>query len=141
MNAEKWRERIKNWSNHQCKVGNTTYNVFVGPIAERYEYDFKLCQESDGWKQYDTDQDASYFGIWVHLEGRLVITFAEGDLSVVCCEDDAHLKAQLDSMAEFYGEPPPAFRVIDADGQQTHYFDERPTVGDGNAEDEKGTDT
>ena len=28
-------------------------------------------------------------------------------------------------MAEFYGDPPPAFKAIDKDGTITHHFDER----------------
>lgn len=129
MKADKWLERINDWDKHQCKVRNMTYSMFFGPNADRYEFDFNLCSHKDGWQQYDTDQDASYFGVWVHMEGRLVVTFAEGDLTAVVCEDNAHLKAQLDSMAEFYGDPPPAFRVIDVEkGTMTHYFDIRPTV-------------
>lgn len=99
-----------------------------GDHGDRYHYDFKACRHTDGWRQYDTDQDAWYFGVWVHLERRIVITYAEGDEITVRCPDEAHLKAELDSMAAFYGEPPPAFCVIHEDGSLTKHYDERPAL-------------
>ena len=48
---------------------------------------------------------------------------------VVDCPTDESFKAELDHMAEFYGPPPPAFKVIDTEtGSVTHFFDERPEV-------------
>ncbi len=38
------------------------------------------------------------------------------------------LRAELAHMAEFYGEPPPAFRCMDAAGNWTHIYDERPAL-------------
>jgi hypothetical protein len=96
--------------------------------ADRYQFDFTHCTPAKGWKQYNTSQDASYFGVWVNLELRETVTYCEGDLSVVRCEDDAHLKAELDSMAEFYGDPPPMAVAYDADGTETEYYDPRPEV-------------
>ncbi len=107
--------------------GNTVVSQFVGPYRERYAYDLKLCPASDGWKQYDTEQDAPYFGVWVHEQRREIVTFAEGDESRVTCPTAASFRAQLASMAEFYGPPPPAFIVIDGDGNRTDVYDTRPT--------------
>ncbi len=92
----------------------------------RYRFDTGLCR---GWKQYDTDQDAWYFGVWVHLGKRETLTYAEGDVILVVCPDDTHLAAELAHMGEFYGAPPPAFRCIDVEtGAVTHIYDERPVV-------------
>ena len=105
------------------------YHSFIGPNADRYMFDFERCNSKDGWKQYDTDQDASYFGVWVHLKRHLVVTFAEGDLTLVVCYDDEAMKTELKSMGEFYGDPPPAFKVIDVEANTiTHINDERPEV-------------
>ena len=113
------------WEN---KLGNKVTDLGLFLHIDRYIFDFDYCASKKGWKQYDTDQDASYFGIWVHLEDRLILTYCEGDLTLVDCPDNEHLKSELDSMAETYGDPPPAFKVIDGDGTLTHYFDERPAV-------------
>ena len=93
---------------------------------DRYHYDFKACLPRDGWQQYDTKQDAPYFGIWVNAERRQVLTFAEGDETLEEFADDISFNRALKSMAEFYGPPPAAFTVVDEDGKATRYCDERP---------------
>ena len=102
----------------------------AGPFcnAERYQFDFDLCESGNGWKQYDTENDASYFGVWVHLERRLVVTFCEGDVTILRAPDNDHLRAELAAMGEFYGEAPPAFVVFDQDGTRTNVYDPRPEV-------------
>lgn len=94
--------------------------------TDRYKFDFKLCTREKGWKQFDTTQDAWYFGVWVHPEKKEIITYAEGDITRVICPTEESYHAELKSMAEFYGEPPPAFRVIDSAGTLTYIYDKRP---------------
>lgn len=113
----------------------TVYCAFVAPEYEydgnRYKYDTHRCSSKDGWHQYDTEQDAWYFGVWYHRERRLVVTYAEGDETIVVCQTEESFRAELAEMAEFYGEPPPAFVGIDVDtGTVTEFYDEdaRPTV-------------
>lgn len=89
---------------------------------DRYYWD---CGPCSGWTQYDTDQDASYFGVWVDVEGRRILTYAEGDLSLVECPTEGKFGAELLSMAECYGPPSRAFRAIDKDGKVTDYYAER----------------
>ena len=107
--------------------GNTITDRFVGPFRERYAYDLKICPASDGWRQYDTEQDAPYFGVWVHEGRREIVTFAEGDESRVTCPNVESFRAELAAMADFYGPPPPAFIVIGEDGTRTDVYDPRPT--------------
>lgn len=100
-----------------------------GQGGERYYFDFMEGFLGGGWQQYDTDQDAWYFGVWVNIERREILTYAEGDITLRACASVESLKAQLESMAKFYGDPPPAFTSIDTNtGQVTHYIDERPGV-------------
>ncbi|KKN37278.1 hypothetical protein LCGC14_0765160 [marine sediment metagenome] len=107
------------------KRGNTVLRSFHS--TERYRFDFKLCTAEKGWRQYDTDQDAWYFGVWVHPEKRLIVTYAEGDVTVTKCPTEEGYHAELSYMAEFYGPPPPAFITIDyPNGGITKYFDKRP---------------
>ena len=106
--------------------GNIVKTYATPGIGDRYYFDFNLYAPGTGWQQYDTHQDAHYFGVWVNLEERKIATYAEGDFTLAIAPDDVHLKAELDSMADFYGPPPPAFRVIDRDGNRTDIYDKRP---------------
>ncbi len=59
-------------------------------LRDRYYYDERLSQ-ADGWFQYDTSQDASYFGIWVNAELRQVNFFSvERARSTVALESNFH---------------------------------------------------
>ena len=111
------------------KLGNTITDGqwLSGDGGERYYFDFEVCTPEKGWRQYDTSQDAHYFGVWVNMAERMTFTYAEGDLSLVECPTVESFKAELDNMAECYGDPPPAWVAIDTDtGQVTNYYDERP---------------
>ena len=108
--------------------GGKTTNYWFWASGDRYFWDFGPCSR-DGWAQYDTEQDAHYFGVWVNTGTRQVLTYAEGDISLVTCDSVDSLRAQLDRMAEFHGAPPPAFRVINQDGSRIDHFDDRPSVG------------
>lgn len=35
-------------------------------LLDRYYFDFERCTAEKGWVQFDTKQDFSHFGIWVH---------------------------------------------------------------------------
>ena len=105
--------------------GNFVFRTFCH--ADRYRWDFKVCTKAKGWRQYDTKQDAWYFGVWVHAEKRLILTYAEGDVTVVKCPTEESYHAELKHMAEFYGAPPPAFVTIDyPSGKRTEFYDTRP---------------
>lgn len=105
--------------------GNAVHNYWAD--CDRYIFDFKLCTTEEGWRQYDTSQDAHYFGVWVNPQERLILTYAEGGISLVNCGDAESFKAELAHMAEFYGDPPPAFIAIGSDGAVAEFYDERPT--------------
>jgi hypothetical protein len=105
--------------------GNKVHNGH-SPYTDRYRYDFEICP-SPSWRQYDTWQDASYLGIWVNIKTHVIVTYAEGDLSIVECATEESYHAELESMAEFYGpKQRPAFTVIDDQGNVTKIYDPRP---------------
>lgn len=110
--------------------GNTVKYYTTPGIGNRYHFDFNLYAPGTGWKQYDTDRDAWYFGIWVNLEERKIATYAEGDLSIVIAPDDRHLKAELDTMEAFYGPAPAAFKIIDKNNNLLRIYDKRPSPPD-----------
>lgn len=105
---------------------------------DRYKFDWEICTPELGWEQYDTSQDAWYFGVWVNIKERRTLTYAEGDVTIVECPDDAHLQAELDNMAKFYGPAPPAMIACDSiglrngklapEGNVVGYYTPRPEI-------------
>ncbi|MBK8654702.1 MAG: hypothetical protein IPN20_12525 [Haliscomenobacter sp.] len=93
------------------------YITFIG---SRHRFDFNYFAKNTGWKLFDTRQDASCFGVWVHEEDRRIVTYAEGDLTEVTCPDQDGFLAEIRSMEVFYGPAPPAFRVIDRESNVAH---------------------
>ena len=102
--------------------GNTVLRSFMS--TERYRFDFKLCTRGKGWEQYDTSQDAWYFGVWINKKLLQIQTYAEGDITMVTCPDAAHFNAEIKSMNEFYEEGFVA-KTIDMDAKMTVYRQDR----------------
>jgi hypothetical protein len=95
--------------------------------ADRYYYDARLTS-ADGWEQYDTDQDAWYFGVWVNTTKLETFTYAEGDTRHLIAPSVEAFRAELADLYEFYPQAP-AFRSIDTKtGQVTHYYEAKPQV-------------
>lgn len=105
--------------------GNEVKRSFV-LHESRYVYDFNICSTDKGWQQFDTNQDASYFGVWVNVEKLQVLTYAEGDEIIVKCATVDDLRRELVSMETFYGKAPASFVVFDHDGNRTDLVCERP---------------
>ena len=55
--------------------------------------------------QYDTHYDGWYFGVWVNPEERLIVTYVEGDVSLVECPTLLHFYDELQWAQKFYGPP------------------------------------
>jgi hypothetical protein len=92
--------------------------------SERYAVDFADDFTSEGWEQFDTDQDAHYFGVWVNKTKFLTLTYAEGDWTLVECPDAAHYNAEIEDAITFYGEGFIA-KAYDMDGTKTIFRQER----------------
>ncbi len=80
---------------------NTVSQVFRCNL-DRYHYDINRCPPNEGWEQYDTDQDAIYFGIWINRNRREIMTFAEGDESIVTCHTAESFEDEINAMDIFY---------------------------------------
>lgn len=120
-------DKVKETFEHRTTVtGADLYESHVG--GNRYQFDFNICPASDGWVQYDTDQDAWYFGVWIHPEHLLIVTFLEGDLQIVVCQDKHTYRREIERMNEFYGRAP-AFVVIGEDEITEIYQDREALLG------------
>ena len=112
--------------NDSDRVGYRGF-IFDG---SRYIFDNSLLDI--GFKQYDTDQDAWYFGTWVHLAEYITVSYAEGDICIIKYRNKDVFKKELQRMADFYGEAPPSFISFaeDKNGNivQTNHYTERPTI-------------
>lgn len=91
---------------------------------ERYVVDFAPDFTAEGWEQFDTDQDAHYFGVWINHRQRLTLTYAEGDWTLVECPAADTYRAELDDCCRFYGEGKIA-TTIDTDGTVTVFRQDR----------------
>ena len=95
--------------------------------SERYLVDFADNFTAEGWEQFDTDQDAHYFGQWVNPKTLTTLCYCEGDWSVVECADKKAYNAEIQSMIDFYGEGRIAL-VIDPEAKtSTEYKQDRHT--------------
>ncbi|MFM5322087.1 hypothetical protein ACET9O_21100 [Aeromonas caviae] len=94
--------------------------------ADRYYYDRTLLAQ--GWQQYDTDEDAWYFGTWIHTEKLETFTYAEGDTSHVIAPNVEAFSAEL-ARLYLYHPQAPAFISIDPQaGVVTRHFERKPEV-------------
>lgn len=111
------------YPNEQSTQEKVTVRWFSGEI-DRYYFDFNLNLKQ--WQQYDTEQDAHYFGVWVNMATKQILTYAEGDIILVTCLGRDTFKKELESMESFYGEAPPAATVIQGN-KIINVFDRRPS--------------
>ena len=118
--------KVIEWLRAQPDARESAHGVIRDAFrpSERYVIDFGGPLQA-GWEQWDTDQDAWYFGVWVCVSTREVLTYAEGDWSLMTCPTAEAFRAELARMAEFYGPTPAHIVVIDQDGNATGYVSER----------------
>ena len=103
------------------KGGNIIHEIHSS--TDRYIIDFADDFKSEGWMQFDTDQDAHYFGYWVNPSQRKTLCYAEGDWTFIWCADAAGYNREIVYSLEYYHEVP-AFITID-NGRQTNYYQDR----------------
>lgn len=120
------------WETDATKDGCAIYTRFFS--SERYGIDFADDFTSEGWLQFDTDQDAPYFGVWVNPRLFLTLTYAEGDWSLVECPDRERYNRVINTMIEFYGEGFVAIAIdIDAKTKTTYRQDRTEFYTEGSA--------
>jgi hypothetical protein len=73
--------------------------------SERYQFDFSH-EIKRGWKQYDTSQDAWYYGVWYNPESMQTLNYCEGDIYLNTFYKWSQFKAELKGMDSFHGAQP-----------------------------------
>ncbi len=68
-------------------------------FRNRYYYD--ACLDND-WQRVSTDQDADYFSVWYNEETMQILTYAEGDVSLVTCLNSKQYEREFRAMWTFY---------------------------------------
>ena len=81
-------------------IGNKLTDYFDG-MTERYPFDFAHCGMKSDWYQYDTTQDASYYGHWCNPVLRAFVSFVEGDILVVECETADDYRREMQAMEDW----------------------------------------
>ena len=103
------------------QFGNRRRTLFLE--TDRYRFDFEL--DLSEWRQFDTESDAWYFGIWINKERRMILCYAEGDASLTVCNDDAAYDAEVGALCAFHG-PQPSFVAIDVEARtRTEIYQDR----------------
>ncbi len=87
---------------HLNQQGNTV--VHRSRSADRYRFDFDADFRAAGWLQFDTNQDASYYGVWVNPKLLRTLSYCEGDVYLVLCPDAQHYNAEIEAACKFHGE-------------------------------------
>lgn len=106
---------------------NARFNTIQRTHANTDRYIVDIAEErcAEGWMQFDTDQDAPYFGQWVNPKTRQTLCYAEGDWSLVTCADDEHYNAEILDACEFYDEGFEFIAIDISTGTRTEYRQDR----------------
>ena len=105
LDYRKFRAETPNGLDETNKHGNTVFrDQFVhqqlGIICgDASSYDVKL---SNDWESHATWQNAEYFGVWVNRTQRMILTYCEGDRTLVVCPTEEQLLQEYNEMREFY---------------------------------------
>ena len=73
-------------------------------MSDRYEFDFKVCTPAKGFAQFDTTQDASYYGIWCNPHLFKMISYCEGDVTEQTCETAEEFVQMVREAVAWHGE-------------------------------------
>ncbi|MBF0350935.1 MAG: hypothetical protein HQM11_07870 [SAR324 cluster bacterium] len=101
------------------------YGFYEG---NRYFFDYHVCLRSEGWRQYDTYQDAWYFGMWIHPEERLIFTYAEGDTILQEFATKEDFLREMSRLNEVHGTTPVIATAYCFDGTVVKFKGNREVV-------------
>ena len=102
ISVNEFCERMKESPKESYKGsrGNMIYCVHMR--ADRYKIDFAESFSVEEWEQYDTSQDAPYFGVWVNKVTMQILTYCEGDWELTDCPDAKHFNREIEVLNAAY---------------------------------------
>ena len=103
------------WETDSTEAGCTVRRAWLGTECERYMVDFASDFKAEGWEQFDTRQDASYYGVWVNRRERVILSFSEGDWGLEECETDEQYNAAIGRLCVFH-DPGYVAKIVGANG-------------------------
>ncbi len=72
--------------------------------GDRYPYDWGPCSTGKGFAQFDTAQDASYYGNWLNPFALVLFSFAEGDCDTTECGSVAEFVRETRALVAWHVE-------------------------------------
>lgn len=118
MFTQKIVDLLREQKGRENSRGNLVHRYSLS--SSRYHVD---CDLGD-WLQFDTDQDAEYFGFWVNPEALMTLTYCEGDWVLVVCPTKEGYNAEIADACRVYDEGFIA-KAIDEQGGVTVYCQDR----------------
>ena len=102
-------KRIVAWLQGCDPIGHETASTKAGcdvrtawRDSERYEVDFADDYKAEGWQQFDTSQDAHYFGVWINPRLLMILTYCEGDWSLETAPDAQRYRESVQRLIDCY---------------------------------------
>ena len=100
-----WPEAIHQKRRISWNSSATVDDYFTAdPERERYAFDFTHIGQGRDWYQWDTCQDAHYYGTWVNPVLREIVSYAEGDIYHIQCFEVMEYESELLNLERFEAE-------------------------------------
>jgi len=94
--------KVISFNIHSSYEANPVFDEVDQPeISDRYCFDFEYCSRANGWAQLDTVNDAWYYGKWANIDRLLIVSYTEGDIRIVQCDNLEEFKEELYVMNEY----------------------------------------
>ncbi|MGL6370225.1 hypothetical protein ACSZNB_11485 [Aeromonas hydrophila] len=103
-----------------CRINRGSHQT------DRYYYDRTLLAQ--GWQQYNTEEDAWYFGVWINTEKHETFTYAEGDTNHVIAPNVGAFRSELARLYQYHPQAPAFISIDPESGVVTRYFEAKPEV-------------
>lgn len=101
-------EALRTWGkdlNNEATTQRTDGSVIVRSFAslDRYVWDFAQDFRKK-FQQFDTGEDASYYGVWVNPTDFEIFRYQEGDISLLLCQTKEQYNEEIKGMIAFHDE-------------------------------------
>lgn len=108
-----WESAIHKSAFTDEPTGCTVDRWFVA-CGTRYEMDQRRGHD---WYQIDTDQDASYYGTWCNPVTRQILSYTEGDITLVTCSTPDSYWGELARLLRWHFDHDGRAAIDDYDGE------------------------